>query len=328
MNQFNLGNFLNKFINYGPSNFNTGGPPPNAPNNTQANPDMKFPPPQDALGPNMMAKSLSQSAFLNTLNSSMMNNLKMNNLGNLERGLYIKDLMNLPKEMEEILVLIQNKTATTEEAAKLLSKNINLTTLAELIQTGGKEAMNKLILVMANAAKQGMADTSQIKDAIKLINASVSVAGQDNPTQILKSFMLLYLPWLPLKEGVDFDLEIESSENEDGESETTITIMISTINYGNIRVTLILLKGNSMSIIINCSEKFPKEELLKRLNEENKKHSIQANVTFEQKEMKQEENSTVQAKISMSNLTEVNPFLLLMANAVIRHTIELDNLAG
>lgn len=332
MNQFNLSNFINKFVNYGPQNFNKGGPPGSNINNDPANADMKFPLSQEGLGPNMMQKSLSQSAFLNAFNFSMMNNLKMNNLASFERGLYIKDLMNLPKEMEEVLVLIQNKAETTEDITKLLFKNIDLNTLAELMQTSGKEAMNKMIQVMANASKQGITDVSQIKDAIKLINASISVAGQDNPSQILKSFMLLYLPWLPLKEGVDFDLEIESSEKEGEDSETTITIMISTIHYGNIRATLILAKGNSMSIIINCIDGFPKEELLKRINEESKMHSIQSNVMFEQKEMKkdaqQSENASHQAKISMSNLTQVNPFLLLMANAVIRHTIDLDNQAG
>ena len=84
-----------------------------------------------------------------------------------------------------------------------------------------------------------------------------------------------------------------------------------------------------MSIIINCCEEFPKEELLKRLKVENQSHSIQSDVTFEeQKVMKQDEDTPRQAKVSMSNLMEVNPFLLLMANAVIRHTIELDNQAG
>jgi len=51
-------------------------------------------------------------------------------------------------------------------------------------------------------------------------------------------------------------------------------------------------------------------------------------MSIEQKEMKQSETATPQAKVSLSNLTEVNPFLLLMSNAVIRHTIEIDNLAG
>lgn len=322
MNQFNLGNFINKFINY--SLLNSNGRAPNAPN-SNINPDLKFQLTNEALTQNMLQKSISHSAVLNTFSFSTLADLKMNRLASLERGLYMKDLMNLPKEIEEVLVLIQNNAASAKEAEQLLTTNINLATLAELIKEGGKGAMNKLVLAMAEASKQGITDLSQIKDAIKFINASVSVAGQDNPEKILKTFMLLYLPWLPLQEGVDFDLEIEASQGGEDDSELSITIMISTINYGNVKVTLILLAGNSMSIIINCCEEFPKEELLERINTEGKKHSIQSDVTFEQKAIKKDENATRQAKISMSNLMEVNPFLLLMANAVIRHTIELDN---
>lgn len=326
MNQFNLGNFMNRFINN--SLLGQKGGASGAPLGAQNNSGVNFQPPPSAMAQNAMPKSLLQSSVLNNYGSLTMANFKMNNLANLERGLYIKDLMKLPKDLQEALLLLQNKIAPGEELTKLLTTNINLASLAEMMQQGGKEAMNKLVMAMAEASKQGINDLSQLKDAMKLINASVSVAGQDNANQLLKSFMLLYLPWLPLQEGVDFELEIESSEGESGESEISITIMISTRNFGNVRVTLILLAGNSMSIFINSSDIFPKEELMKRIDAENKAHAMQSEVVFEQKEMKQDENAPRQAKISMSNLKEVNPFLLLMANAIIRHTIDLDNLAG
>lgn len=324
MNQFNLGNFINKLVNNYSLNNQSGGRMPNAPANP-AGPDIHFEIQPQIMAQSMIQKTLAQPAILHTFQPTVFSDLKMNNLASLERGLYVKDLMNLPKDLEEVLVLMQNKMIEPQELTKVLTTNINLADLAELIQKGGKEAMNKLILVMANASKQGITDTSQLKDAIKFINASVSVAGKDDPSQILKSFMLLYLPWLPLQEGVDFDLEIEGSEGGEDGSELSITIMISTRNYGNVKATLILLAGNSISIIINCCDKFPKEELLKRIKEEDKSHSIQTSVSFEEKEMKRDENATPQAKVTMSNLKEVNPFMLLMANALIRHTIELDN---
>lgn len=323
MNQFNLGNFINRFVNYSFQNLNKGGAPPNAPLE-----DIHLPPQPNNLPPDLSQAPGPNLGMAGNFNSILLTNLKMNDFSKFERTLYMKDLMNLPKEMEEILVIIQNKTAPTKELAELLNKNVNISTIAELIQQNGKEAMNKLVLVMANASKQGMNDLSQLKDTIKLINASVAAASQDNPNQTLKSFMLLYLPWLPLREGVDFELEIEGSEGGDDASETSITILISTINFGNVKVTLLLNGINSIDVFVNCSENFPKEDLLKRIKAETKSHSLQSNVTFEQKELVQDENSTRQAKISMSKLTEVNPFLLLMANAVIRHTIDLDTLAG
>lgn len=324
MSDFNLGNFLNSVLNYSALSANKGRA--NAPN-PNVSTEAKFQLTNEAVTQGMNKMPSSEAAVLKSFDALTLHELKMNNLASLERGLYMKNLMNLPKDMEELLVFIQNK-ADTADVTKLLTKNINMEVLAELLQQGGKEAMNKLVMVMANASRQGMTDVSQIKDAIKFINNSVSVAGEMNLEKTLKSFMLLYLPWLPLQEGVDFDLEIEGSSGGEDESELSITIMISTRNYGNIKVTLILVKGNSMSIFINCSEDFPKEELLKRLNAETKNHAIQSEIIFDQKPVKKSETETPQAKISMSNLSEVNPFMLLMANAVIRHTIEIDNLAG
>lgn len=316
---------MNNVLNYSALSANKGRP--NAPN-PNVSTDAKFQLTNEAVTQGMNKLPSPETTILRSFNALTLNEMKMNNLASLERGLYMKSLMNLPKDMEELLVFIQNNAGKTDDATKLLAKNINMEVLAELMQQGGKEAMNKLVMVMANASKQGITDVSQIKDAIKFINASVSVAGEMNLEKTLKSFMLLYLPWLPLQEGVDFDLEIEGSSGGEDESELSITIMISTRNYGNVKVTLILVKGNSMSIFINCSEDFPKEELLKRLNIETKSHAIQSEIIFDQKPVKKSETDTPQAKISMSNLSEVNPFMLLMANAVIRHTIEIDNLAN
>ncbi len=318
MDQFNLGNFINRFINKSFHNVNGF--------SARANPQGSPLPPSSS---GFIQNSIRHPGanFLTVNNFNFLSNLRMNNLSKFENSIYLKDLMNLPKDMQEVLLAVQNKTVQGEELAKILNKNININLIAELIQQNGKEAINKLILVMSNASKQGMNDLSQFKETIKLINASVAVASQENPSQILKSFMLLYLPWLPLQEGVDFELEIESSESEENGTETIVTILISTINFGNVKAMLLLKGINSIDIFINCSDDFPKEELLKRINIEAKNHSIQSSTSFEQKENKNDSNSLHQAKVSMSKLTEVNPYLLLMTNAVIKHTVDIDNTA-
>jgi hypothetical protein len=78
----------------------------------------------------------------------------------------------------------------------------------------------------------------------------------------------------------------------------------------------------------DLTDKFPKEELLKRIKQESSSHSIQSSVIFEQKELKINDSGNRQAKINVSNSNEVNPFLLLMANTLIKNTIELDITAG
>ncbi len=322
MNQFNFGSFITKFIQTsllgsGSSNMRSGLPS-----------DVKFKLPSDAVLKNVIQKELSNAQIMKNLSQSANSGLRMNDLAYLEKSLYVKDLMSLPKSLQEALVLMQKAANANEMAAKLMAKSISAELISELIQKGGKEALNKLVLAMSNAAKQGITDLSQFKEAMKYINASVSIAGQGDINQTIKTLMLLYLPWLPLQENVDFELEIEGSNDEDKDVETSVTVMISTKNYGNIKITLILTKSSAISIIIVCPQDFPKEELLKRLSKESKTHSIQSDILFEDKKITQVDNGEKQAKVTLSNMKDVNPFLLLMVNAAIRHTIEIDTLAG
>lgn len=330
MNQFNLGNFINRFQNTPQPNMKGGGGM--LPNNPNLEPETKFQlnnggVPQQNLVPGQTIK-YSANGFIN---QEILSNLRMNSLANFETSLYVKDLMKMPKDIEEAIVLLQNNVQEVESQnlVKVLSTNINLLQLSELMKQGGKEAISKLILEMANASKQGITDLSQIKETIRLINASVSVAAQDNPSQVLKNFMLLYLPWLPLQEGVDFDMEIgEGPSGGEDESEATITILISTRNFGNVKILLTLVEGNSVSAFVTCSEKFPKTEMLKRVNAESKAHSIKSNVIVEQKEMKLDEIPLAKTKVSLTSESEVSPILVMMAHSVIKITIELDNEAG
>ena len=254
MNQFNLGNFLNKFVTQKLLN-----PGDNASRslNSNATSDTKFQLSNNALIQNMVPRNLSQSSALRNFSSMNFAGFKM---ASSEKSLYLKDLLNLPKDIQEVLVMLQNNASANKGLSSLLNKNINLANLAQLMQINSKEAMSKLISAMTEASKQGITDLSQFKEAMKFINASVSVASQDNLNQVLKTFMLLYLPWLPLQEGVDFELEIETSQGENGEDETTLTILISTKNYGNVKILLILNGINSFDIFINCCEEFPKEQ--------------------------------------------------------------------
>ena len=101
--------------------------------------------------------------------------------------------------------------------------------------------------------------------------------------------------------------------------------MITTINYGNLNAVVSLITGNSVDISITCSENFPKKELFKRLSRDGSQHSMQTAIDIkEQKPQEQIETQNAKAKVNLANVNQVNPYLLLMAHAIIRHTIELD----
>lgn len=251
----------------------------------------------------------------------------------IRNGIIINQQTAQDMEMSEQLQVNNQQTQgmTAEELAKFkqnlasqLNANVNLTNVSALLQKNSKLAMNKMVSMMTMATAQGMTDVKPLQDTINIINASVSANSQSDATQTLKNLMLLYLPWLPLQEGVGFDLEIEQ-DSDVPESDTYIKILITTVNYGNLNATVSLVSGNSVDVSVVCSGKFPKKELFKRLQKDGSQHSMQTVIDFkEQKPQEQQDTINPKAKVNLSNVNQVNPYLLLMSHAIIRHTIELD----
>ena len=302
------------------------------------------------------------------------------NMAGGDQSAYVKDMMNLPKNMNELLYILQRnitlaqfnqrfanqinmqRNALSQTQAQILAQLqglslteaqnillmgnkavlsqlqsslrnlpisstglINLSEIAAMIQANGKDAIAKLITTMANSAKLGITDLSQLKDTAKIINASIAAASQNDSAQTMKLLMLLYLPWLPLQEGVGFDLDIEAGSEQDG-SDSILIITITTLNYGNVIATLILESANSVHVNIECIKEFPKEELLLRIEGDEKHYSMESVVSFETSTQTtvNEQQEKPQAKINMSNTNEINPYLLLMSHTIIRHVIEID----
>jgi len=204
---------------------------------------------------------------------------------------------------------------------------INLNDISLLFQRNGKEALTKLIMSMTEASKSGITDLSQMKEMAKLINASISVASENNPQKTLKLLLMLYLPWLPLEDGVGFDLEIQNkSENNNDEKDSILTITISTINYGVVNVTLLLETSNSVQTMIECGENFPKHELQLRIEGEQKYYAMSSVVKFEtNSNIKDDIKHNQAAHIDTSGTNEINPYLLLMAHTIIKNVIDIDN---
>lgn len=204
---------------------------------------------------------------------------------------------------------------------------INLGNISQLLQKNGKAAITKIIMTMTEASKSGITDLSQMKDMAKFINAAISVAAENNPQKTLKLFLLLYLPWLPLEDGVNFDIEIEEKKNpETQESDSILVITVTTINYGTVRATLVLETSNSVQVSFECAENFPKKELKLRIEKEQTYYSMDSVLNFKTDDnIKQVAGAKQSASVNMSQTTEINPFLLLMAHALIKHIIDIDN---
>ena len=218
----------------------------------------------------------------------------------------------------------QVQNAKQDAVALLFSGMISLADISKLILQNGKQAQAALIIAMASASKQGLSN-EQIQETLSIINSCIALAESNTPAQSLKSLMMLYLPWLPLNEGVGFDLEINSQEGETDSNDSKLTVLIQTKNYGNLKGVFTLTTSNSVDIFITCSESFPKKILQKMLLDESSSHAMNTNIDVEEVTPIKEENETRETKVNLSATNEMNPYLLLMAHAFIRYTILLDN---
>ena len=324
--------------------------------------------------------SSTSQAKIPTSQPTQTQNLQMNTLKSIDRAIYAKDVMGIPKNLNEFIYMLQrgmtqaqfnkmfssqllsqknslsqlqaqilaqlqgleteniqvlvNKQLSTQLQSSLKNLDIlsngmiNLNQISQLLQANGKEALTKIIMAMTEASKSGITDLSQMRDMAKLINASIAIAAENDSAKTLKLLLMLYLPWFPLKEGVDFDLEVSQSDKENGESDSILTVTITTINYGTVVATLILETSNSVQVVIECGPEFPKEEFELRMSNDKKHYSMDTVTSFNIKQGMKPQSERAKASINMSQTTEINPYLLLSAHSVIKHVIDIDNNAS
>ncbi len=249
--------------------------------------------------------------------SALANQKVLSQIFNDSDELSAAKLQNLPQS--------QQVSAQKDAVTLMFSGMIHLPAISDMILKNSKHAVTALIIAMSSASKNGMT-SEQISQTLGVINSCVSMAESGNPAQTLKSLMLLYLPWLPLNEGVGFDLEVETDNGENNLNDSKLTILIQTKNFGNVKGVFTLTTSNSVDIFIVCSENFPKTLLQRSLMEEGSSHSMTMNIDVEAVEPKvTDKNEKQEAKVNLSATNEMNPYLLLIAHAFIRNTIYLDS---
>jgi len=263
-----------------------------------------------------------------TQNTLMLNNINQELLQNQKM---ISQLFDETGEVQQINPATQNIQAQVTAAAQkdavilFFSGMIQMPAISEMILKNSKQAVAALIASMSAASKNGVS-SDQIRDTLSVLNSCIAMAESGNNTQTLKSLMLLYLPWLPLNDGVGFDLEVEAPDGENESNDSKLTVLIQTKHFGNVKGVFTLTTTNSVDIFIVCSEDFPKKTLQKSLMEESTTHAMNSTIDIEAVEpIKKEILDEQQAKVNLSATNEMNPYLLLMAHAFIRNTIFIDS---
>lgn len=240
-----------------------------------------------------------------------------------DKSILIKNLLNLPEDLGQLLKKIANKNEniTNTEFMKLLAAlNVN-----------GKEAAAKLSKYMVFLGENGIKGAEKLQEIYSIINAMSSGATQ-SASQLMKNIILLYLPWLPIGESNNFEIGFKEmvdekkssdSDDEDTADSDSISIFIQTVNYSNVKVNLYKGVGNQINMFVDCVENFPKEQLIDMVNGDSARLNLNTEMNFANTGNKSVEKNT-EADFSVNVSKSINPYLMLMAQAIITAVISID----
>lgn len=263
------------------------------------------------------------------------NNMKTLTLTRMEQATLIKDMLNLPKDLKELLTLLTSKQSTSEIFTGLLQTKtikINPEIIQQLLESNSKEVINKLIKLV-----QQTPGNTQSYDQLKPLLALLSqIIPHKNaaPQEILTQLILLYLPWLPLMEQQKIEVRFEKKKSGSSEEDEKIAMIIyvSTINLGRFKATIIIDKTNKPNISIEHITKNGKKDniikdtlknILKTLNFELTEEKIEAKTYLS--EVKQENfKKSGKREVTISKVNSLSPIVLITAQKISRIILEFD----
>lgn len=286
------------------------------------------------------AKTAQQNITPNqTTSLNQVLDVKFNSINRMEQAKLIKELLNLPNEIEELFSFLLYKKVSSETLESLLKQTdlkLNTDLIRQILEGNSKESMNKL-LKLFQQAPGGTQNTDQIKDILSLLNKIAPKQGY-TAHEILTNVTLLYLPWLPLSEKQDLEIKLEQhkkkkeEEKEEESEQTALVIYITTINIGKFKISIILKQDSSIRIEIenykeqkNETDNEYLEKILKEVSEQSRKNKI--NAKTELFVLEQEEKNEVTNKkreVIISPAADVSPVLIITAQKISKIILEAD----
>lgn len=268
--------------------------------------------------------------------------LKLTTIEVDKKAQYIRNLLNLPENFEDFTDELTYSTAfknfqnqvASEGAIQRLFQNgkIDILGLSILLKANSKEAAQKLLMLISDVSRYGAKDISGLKEIMALLNSQTAFAASDN--QALKTLILLYLPWLPLsqrsEDNLDFTIDIfdkiEGPDPNSEESVEEVKILIETKNFSNVTVVLNMNPMGQIDIDVMADKNFPHKKVMELIKEATISNSIKTNISagaFKKAGKKEEyEYSSDNVKITSSGA--ISPKMMIMAQSLIKIIIEVD----
>ncbi|MBO5947992.1 hypothetical protein J6Q66_04050 [bacterium] len=306
-NNFNVGQFVSSFLRFSAQTIMGKSVKGTANNFTQLN---------------NANQQLANTQNLQIKNMLEIPKIQLEMLNSLDKGALVKDLMNLPKDFTQLISMF-----TTTPNGNMQNAFLDVAKLINFLQQNGEQGKQNLLNLIVSINKAGFTQTEQLKELGFIINACMPSAQNSNAT-VMKNLILLYLPWLPLGEGMGFDIEVRNSqEDEKGEDDDSVMIYIQTQNFGSIKVLLKVENKTKVLLQISCDEKFPKNIAEKRFKEEVQSFNIKTEFNYSL--MKQENNENdvdkdAQTRVNVDTSRHINPLLMMAAHSIIKIIFEID----
>ena len=281
------------------------------------------------------------------LTLSAASELKLTTIEIEQKANYAKDLLNLPRDFSELINQITSNSTQTSiinqqmlsELSKLFNNGkIDLSLLSILLKDTSKDAMQKLMMTIANIAKYGANDVSGLKELMNLFSANTAIVSD---SQALKNLLLLYLPWLPLSQRAENDLDftidifdkIQGPDPDKEEPLESVKILIQTNNFANVIAVLDMTPLGQIDIDVSAGKDFPHKRVMELIKEESSLNNVKSNVsigTSKNAESNSESESTEAYSVSsygnvkITSSGSISPKLMLMAQSLIKIIIQLD----
>lgn len=252
-------------------------------------------------------------------------------MGEGDKMKMLREFLYLPSELEEFLNM--EMLAKTGEAGKTLKgmnsqTSVQIAEILKLLNENSSLATKKIMDLMTSFARDGnLSSQKELKDILNIITTLNANFSADT-NQILKTFVIYYLPWLPVnvKTGenlnfeIDFEKKKEAGGGEDAETQSaTITIMTKT--WGAVKAVL-EYASSSLTTLIYANDTFPLSEFEKLFNEKTKKLNMTNTILKE--DIKQKPEKSEKTSVQISTEDNINSYLLFAIYSLIRLIFEMD----
>lgn len=266
-------------------------------------------------------KNLPLNRPLEQVNPALIYNLQLAKMDNETLIKYLQSLLALPNSIDDFIKKANSNTKNSEILKIIVENLIDTKALAEFLNEKSKIAIDKTLQTISTALKSGIEDNSQLKEILSIL--TFIQAQSSSNSNILKEFLLLYIPI----NGQIFDKQVEYNitNNEEKEKIKTqdLSIMFETINFSNILCTL-NAENNDVLVYFYVPDYFPKNKIKKILEDFSKSTNINSLVEFKIKNINlNKKDDTQNFKVVSKNY--ISPKILILSHLIIKMIFKIDS---